>query len=124
MEQQDTLEQLTYEWPPNLTQYEARLFLGLSAIEAISGGLAFILPVALLPSVLGFVVGLFGAVVVILSIKRLEALGNLALPTYLVARFLTERQPVVVELPLILGESSGGVLVESWEGESLLVWEA
>ena len=117
------LNQLTYEWPPNLTEYEAKIFLGLTTGEAIAGSLAFLIPIATLQNTAGFVVAIISAAVVLLSIKKFDRFGNRSLPVYFFARWLEGRQQPEVELPLILGPSSSYVELENWEGETIMVME-
>ena len=52
------LQQIVYEWPPNLTQYEAAVFMGLSTSEAVGGGMAFMACLMLIPhKVVGGILG-------------------------------------------------------------------
>lgn len=117
------LDDLTYEWPTNLQQYEAKIFLGLTAVEAIAAGLGFLLPVAMLSSLAGFAVGIIGAALVLLCVKKWERFGNRSFPTYLLARWLEPRRQPTLDLPLILGESQGMVRIETDEGDVVLVQE-
>jgi hypothetical protein len=123
MQPPQTVHDLSYEWPPNLTQYESRIFLGLAAHEATAAGFAFLLTIGLVRSGAGVVLGAVAAVAVLLLVKRWERLGNRSLPVYLVARGLERRQETELELPLILGGHAALVEVEAWEGETLLVLE-
>ncbi len=118
-----TVDDLTYEWPTNLDQYETRVFLGLTAVEAIAGVMAFLVPLTLLPTVTGFLLALAGAVAVLLSIKKIDALGGLSLPAYGIARWLARRKSQGIELPLIIGGHTGAIGVEDWEGATLMILE-
>ena len=67
------LQKIIYEWPANITRYEAAVFMGLTTNEAVGGGLAFMACLMLIPNkLLGGVLGAVVAVVVVLSIKKLE----------------------------------------------------
>lgn len=119
--QNQPLEQLQYPWPPNLTSYEAKILLGLSALEIVAAGVGFLVPAALWQSLGGAIVGLVVALIVLLSIKPLDALGGVSLPLYLVLRLLASRRKETIELPLIMGGAMGQVEVETWEGETLMI---
>ncbi len=119
--QQQTPDQLQYPWPPNLTSYEAKVLLGLTAMEVVAAGVGFLLPAVLVRGLAGVLLGALAALLVLLTIKPLDALGGLSLPVYIVLRFLAGRRPQAIELPLILGGQSGPVEIETWEGETLMV---
>lgn len=112
---------LQYSWPTNLTEYEAKVFAGLTAVEAIGAGLGFLIPLATIQSISGLFVGIAAAAMVLLCIKRLDNLGGMALPVYLARRAWEARRSESLELPLIMGGESGRVEIESWEGETLMV---
>ena len=114
------IDDLTYEWPSNLSQYEAKIFLGLTATEAMASSMAFLLPIGVMRSGFGFIVGFISCVIVLLSIKKVERFGNRPFLIYLAQRALERRRSPKIELPLIIGGDSGHVEIESWEGEILL----
>lgn len=119
-----TVHDLSYPWPPNLTAYEATLFFGLSAVEAIAGALAFVLPLAIVENkVAAALVGALVAGAVLLSLRRVARLGDLPLPVYLYRRLAARRRARVVEMPLILGASGGEIHVETDAGETLVTLE-
>ena len=57
MKKIENLDDLIYEWPSNLSQYEAKIFLGLTATEAMGSSMAFLLPIGVIQSGFGFIVG-------------------------------------------------------------------
>lgn len=120
---QPTLDELTYEWPTNLQQYEAKIFLGFTAVEAIAGGMGFLVPVAILSSLAGFAVGVITAALVLLCVKKWERFGSRSFPAYLLVRWLEPRRRATLDLPLILGERQGMVRIETDEGDVVLVQE-
>ncbi len=117
------IDDLTYEWPSNLSQYEAKIFLGLTATEAMGSAMAFLLPTGTMRSGMGFFVGLICCLVVLLSIKKIERFGNRSVLVYLAQRTYEKRTHPEIELPLIMGGSSARVELESWEGETLITFD-
>ena len=120
MKKIENLDDLIYEWPSNLSQYEAKIFLGLTATEAMGSSMAFLLPIGVIQSGFGFIVGFVCCLVVLLSIKKVERFGNRPFLIYLGQRLLERRRGRQIELPLIMGGGSGRVEIESWDGETLL----
>ena len=116
----ENLDDLIYEWPSNLSQYEAKIFLGLTATEAMGSSMAFLLPIGVIQSGFGFIVGFVCCLVVLLSIKKVERFGNRPFLIYMAQRLLERRRGRQIELPLIMGGGSGRVEIESWDGETLL----
>ena len=114
-------EQLQYAWPPNLTAYEAKVLMGLTMLELIAMGMGFLLPMALVQNVAGAVLGVMVAGIVLLSLKKLDALGGVSLPLYLGLRLLAWRRQETIELPFILGDSESAVELEDWEGDTLMI---
>lgn len=118
------LQQLSYEWPANLHTYETTLFLGLSAVEAIVAVFALMLPLVVLDSViLGGLFGVALAGLALLSIKRIERLGNVPLPVFLAQRLIAQYRPRTIQLPLVMGSEGGTIHVEGLDGETLLTME-
>lgn len=119
-----SFDELTYEWPENLSQYEAKIFLGLTANEAMATAMAFLLPLGVVRSGWGFLFGAILALLVLASIKKVERFGNQPFLLYFAKRQLERRQSPTLELPLVMGGQSSRVELESWEGETLLTVEA
>ena len=120
MKTDDPLDDLTYQWPSNLSEYEAKIFLGLTATEAMASSMAFLLPIGVIRSGFGFIVGFVCCLVVLLSIKKVERFGNQPLLIHLGQRLLERRRANQIELPLIIGGGSGRVEIENWQGETIL----
>ncbi len=120
MNKKDNLDDLTYQWPSNLSEYEAKIFLGMTATEAMATSMAFLLPIGIMSSGFGFVIGFIAALVTLLSIKKIERFGNQPLLIHVGQRLFERRRANLMEIPLIIGGGSGRVEVESWEGETIM----
>ena len=120
MNNNDNIEDLTYQWPSNLSEYEAKIFLGMTAAEAMATSMAFLLPIGVMSSGLGFVIGFISALVVLLSIKKVERFGNQPLLIHIGQRLFERRRANQMELPLIIGGGSGRVEIENWDGETIM----
>ena len=120
MNQKENLDDLTYQWPSNLSEYEAKIFLGMTATEAMATSMAFLLPIGIMSSGFGFVIGFIAALVTLLSIKKIERFGNQPLLIHVGQRLFERRRANIMEIPLIIGGGSGRVEVESWEGETIM----
>jgi hypothetical protein len=114
--QPQTPDQLQYPFPPNLTEYEAKLLIGLTAKELIGTGMGFMVPMMLLPSLAGVIGGVIVGALVLLSLKKIDAFGGVSFPLYVVLRLVAARRQEVIELPLIMGNSTSAVEIESWDG--------
>ena len=116
-----SMEDLTYEWPPNIGHYEAKVLAGMTMYEAMAGAMGFLIPVAVLNAPL--VVSAICGVVAFTFVKRFERFGGVALPVYLFYRFQASRSNEILELPLITSGTHGTVEIEDWEGETVAVME-
>lgn len=115
-----SMEELTYEWPPHVGNYEARFF-GFTLIEAIIGVMGFLLVVA---TGGGLPVGVLVGVVALLFVRRLERLGGVAIPLYLYYRARAAASHETLELPLITAQMHDGVVeIEDWHGDTVAVIE-
>lgn len=116
------LQQIVYEWPPNLTQYEAAVFMGLSTSEAVGGGMAFMACLMLIPhKVVGGILGAILAVLVVLALKKVERLGNVSFPVFLWKRWRASRQPRPVFLTEIIGARGATIHLEDEDGYVLTI---
>lgn len=113
-------EDLTYEWLPNLSNYEARIMLGLTAQEAMASALGFIMPVTFIPSLFGVIVAMLTVITILLTIKKIDRFGQKAFLVYLVIRIFERIKKKEVEIPLIMGGNSSRIELENWEGETIL----
>lgn len=118
-------EQLQYPWPPNLTTYEVRLWLGLTAQQWVFMAMGLILPMGMNSTIWGFLMGVGVGVVIFLSFKKVGRWGGISFPRYVGVRLmgLLQREVEVIELPLILGGAPSTVELEDWDGEVMLVLE-
>lgn len=121
--QPQTPDQLQYPFPPNLTEYEAKLLIGLTAKELLGTGMGFMVPMMLLPSVAGVIVGVIVSALVLISLKKIDAFGGVPLPLYVVLRLVAARQQETMELPLIMGNLDTQVEIESWDGMMMQLGE-
>ncbi len=113
-------EDLTYEWLPNLSSYEARIMLGLTAQEAMACALGFIVPVSVTPSIFGVLLAILTVIIVMLTIKKLDRFGQRAFLVYLVIRLAERITKKEIEIPLIMGGDSSRIELENWEGETIM----
>ena len=118
-------EQLQYSWPPNLSTYEARLWLGFTAQQWLLTAMVGMAPMALIRSGVGLVVGMVLALTVLLAVRPIGRFGGISLPLYVAVRVwqVLQRKTETIELPLIVGGSSSLVELEDWEGDTLLILE-
>ena len=115
---------LNYPWPANIVEYEAKLFFGLAPQEAIAVGIAFMVPLAASPGVLGFFAGSLLAAVVLLSMRRFDRMGGVSIVTYVVARLAERRRENRLDVPLIVSSAARArIVVEDLDGNPLLELE-
>lgn len=120
------LEELVYEWPPQVAGYEPKILAGLTWTEGISVAMGFLIPLALFQGqgVIGFVFAVLGGVGALLVMKRFERLGGVSIPLYLIYRLQAWYKQESLELSLIVPHDvSSGVIVENLEGEVVTVLE-
>lgn len=124
MAQQDelTVDDLKYEWPENILDYETKFMMGLTMNDLLGAVLPFIMVTALGPSgpmtlVLAAVAGLLG----LLSIKKFDGLGGRGLIVYGIVRLIHAYRKPTVDLPIILPRSGyEAVDVQTWGGDTLM----
>lgn len=116
-------EQLQYPWPPNLSLYEAKVWLGLSAQQALLLVMGAMIPMATLRSEAGFVLAVGVGTIIYLSFKKIGRFGGISLPVYVWLRLLSllQREEEVMELPLIIGGGESLIEMEDWDGATLMV---
>ena len=113
-------EDLTYEWLPNLSQYEAKIMLGLTSQEAMGAAMGFIVPVSIVPSIYGVVVAILTTIIVLLSIKKIDRFGQKPFLIYLIIRLWERIRQKEVEIPLIMGGNTSSIEIENWDGETIM----
>ena len=113
-ERVDDVEELQYDWPPNVLRYETRYMFGLT----VNDMLMIALPATLLMMV-SPLLGLVGGAVGLLLMIRFEGLGDRRLLAYLIARIKHRfnRHPVV--LPLIRPVGDAEVFFTDLDGIEL-----
>ncbi len=94
--------------------------LGLTAQEAMGAAMGFILPVSVIPSLLGVVVATASTIIVLLSIKKIDRFGQKAFLVYLMIRFWERINKKEIEIPLIMGGNSSRIELENWDGETIM----
>lgn len=113
----ESVDDLSYEWPPDVLHYETRYFLGLTMSEL----LIVSLPAVLLTPFAGIAAGAVCALAGLLLVKRFEAFGGRSLPLYLIAWLRHARQrETIIRLPLILPPGEGGLIITTWEGKEVM----
>jgi hypothetical protein len=115
-----TMEEMTYEWPPHVGQYDAKIF-GFTIVEAVAALMSFLVVMATFSNLF---VGLLVGVLALLFVRRLERLGGVSLPVYIFYRVKAAYSSEIMELPLITAQSHQGVVeIEDWEGGTVAVIE-
>ena len=110
------IDDLQYDWPVDVLHYESKLFLGLNfqdvLIVAVPG---------VLPMLFGHLaVGVVGAVLGYLLVRKFEGLGDRNVLAYLLARLQAQVQVHTVTLPLILpSEQVETVVITDLEGNEI-----
>ena len=112
----ESVDDLSYEWPPGILHYETRYLLGLTMNEL----LIVAIPALGLLLLAGIPAGVLSALTGLLLVKRFEALGGRSLPLYLIARLRHARRRDAVRLPLILPPGAGELVIATWEGEEMM----
>ena len=109
-----SVDDLQYDWPPNVLRYEQRFLFGLTVTD-----LLVIAGCMIIPMMLHVVVGLLGGLVGLLLVKRFDGLGERRLPEYLLARLRhrCDRRPVT--LPRILPAGKGSFEITDLDGNVL-----
>jgi hypothetical protein len=109
-----SVDDLQYDWPPNILRYEQRFLFGLTVTD-----LLFIAVGMILMMMIHVLLGLLGGLAGLLMVKRFDALGDRRLPGYLAARLRhrASRSPIV--LPRILPAGTGGFEITDLDGNLL-----
>jgi hypothetical protein len=116
-----TVDDLQYQFPPNILTYETRFMAGLTMTDMLAAALPFVGVVMMLQSIVGMVLGVLAGVAGLLAVKKFERLGNRNLPSYLLARLIHHFRHPEVELPLIVPRGSGAtVSLQTWDGDELV----
>jgi hypothetical protein len=109
-----SVDDLQYEWPPNVLRYEQRFLFGLNVTDllVIAGGM-------ILPMLIHVVLGMLGGLAGLLLVKHFEGLGDRRLPEYLLARLRQHFGRHAVTLPRILPPGKGSYEITDLSGNVL-----
>ncbi len=110
------VDDLQYDWPVDILHYESKYLLGLNLQDLMFVALPGIGP--MLFNRLGL--GVVGAVLGYLLVRKFEGLGDRNVLAYLLARLLAKTQDQTVTLPLILpSDQVETVIVTDLDGNEL-----
>lgn len=112
----------TYEFIPNIDNYEPTLFLGLTIYELGGVAGAFLLPMMAIQSVIGLLLGVICAIAAFALLKRFERLGNLSFPVYLFKRTMNSFTNAQVTLAHLHPNIVAEVKVSDFEGQHLATY--
>jgi hypothetical protein len=109
-----SVDDLQYEWPPNVLRYEQRFLFGLTVTDllVIAGSM-------ILPMLIHVVLGMLGGLAGLLMVKRFEGLGDRRLPEYLLARLRHHFSHRPVTLPRLLPSGKGSYEITDLAGNVL-----
>ena len=113
------VDDLQYDWPKNILNYESRTFLGMSLQELIIVTLPAVMVIAFMGNI---ILGLIIGVISFLLVRKFEGLGDRNLIAYLLARVQhMVQQEHQVNLPLILpGGQQEEFVITDLEGEEVM----
>ena len=109
-----SVDDLQYEWPPNVLRYEQRFLFGLTVTDLLAVAGCMILPM-----MIHVLLGLLGGIGGLLLVKRFDGLGDRRLPEYLLARLHHRFNRQAITLPRILPAGSGGFEITDMDGNLL-----
>jgi hypothetical protein len=106
-----SVDDLQYDWPPNVLRYEQRFLFGLTVTD-----LLVVAGCMILPMMVHFILGLLGGLAGLLLVKRFDGLGDRRLPEYLLARIYHRFNRKAVTLPRILPAGKGSFEITDLDG--------
>jgi hypothetical protein len=109
-----SVDDLQYDWPPNVLRYEQRFLFGLTVTD-----LLVIAGCMILPMMVHILLGLLGGLGGLLLVKRFDGLGDRRLPDYLLARLRHRFDLKLVTLPRILPAGTGSFEITDLDGNLL-----
>lgn len=109
-----SIDDLQYDWPPNVLRYEQRFLFGLTVIDLLVIAVCMILLM-----MVHILLGLLGGVAGLLLVKRFDGLGERRLPEYLLTRLRHRFNHRPVTLPRILPAGKGSFEITDLEGNVL-----
>ena len=109
-----SVDELQYEWPPDVLRYEQRFLFGLTTSD-----LLVVAVLMMLPMMIHVILGMLGGLAGLLAVKRFEGLGDRRLPEYLLARAIHRSRRRTVSLARILPPGKGGYEITDLDGHLL-----
>jgi len=106
-----SVDDLQYDWPPNVLRYEQRFLFGLTVTD-----LLVVAGCMILPMMMHVLLGLLGGLAGLLLVKRFEGLGDRRLPGYLLARIYHHFNRQTTSLPRILPAGKGSFEITDLDG--------
>jgi hypothetical protein len=106
-----SVDDLQYDWPPNVLRYEQRFLFGLTVTD-----LLVVAGCMILPMMAHFLLGLLGGLASLLLVKRFDGLGYRRLPEYLLARIYHHFNRQTISLPRILPAGKGSFEITDLDG--------
>ena len=107
----ESVDDLQYDWPPNVLRYEQRFLFGLTVTD-----LLVVAGCMILPMMAHVLLGLLGGLAGLLLVKRFDGLGDRRLPEYLLARIYHRFNQKMVTLPRILPAGKGSFEITDLDG--------
>ncbi len=114
VEEIQSVDDLQYEWPPDILRYEQRFLFGMTVTD-----LLVIAGAMILPMLVHVLLGLLGGLCGVLAVRRFEGLGDRRLPEYLLARLGHRFARQAVVLPRLLPPGKGGYDITDLDGKVL-----
>ena len=109
-----SVDDLQYDWPPNVLRYEQRFLFGLTVTD-----LLVVAGCMILPMMVHVLLGLIGGLAGLLMVKRFDGLGDRRLPEYLLARLRHRFNRHPITLPHILPAGTGSFDITDLDGNLL-----
>lgn len=106
-----SVDDLQYDWPPNVLRYEQRFLFGLTITDllVVAGCMVF-------PMMVHVILGLLGGLAGLLLVKRFDGLGDRKLPEYLLSRIYHHFNRKAITLPRILPAGKGSFEITDLDG--------
>ena len=109
-------DDLIYSVPPDIYHYENIIFLGFTDKEILLiAGVAVIF--SLIFGLFGFI---FGALLALVLVKRLDALSNRSIISYWIGKITVESRNKVIELPKILPQPRSSIELMTWNFKPII----
>jgi hypothetical protein len=115
LNEQINIDDLQYDWPPNVLVYDTKFMLGLNMYEmlAIAGAALFFFQ-------FGIVVGFIGGGLALLLVRQYEGLDNRRLHEYALTWVLFKLTHNTVTLPDILPSQSMEIVIRDLDDQEVI----